>query len=603
MMIEQKSSKASEKKRLSERKMSAYQSSFTGFTFLDQKAIGRIEMLKIIKRKMPLDVLAKQSLSEFSLDDGGYKVAPDKVREYINEHSLTANIVTVTSRLNKAGLDMTTRLLLAEETVYSALLLNALTNENIKGDNVTGIFDSVLRNMDGKELKFKFPDSTNDIVVDAPKLFFYTHLVKKVLVNNSIKLEDDDPLLNAVIMRAANSGVSLLPGKLEKEVLQILKKVREDDVFPYYVDEFFKRAEVSPPQDGNSIRSAMVSYLRQLNVNITIDDETEFGQGKFDEYFAMAYDHALKVMEGKDDPVTGVYSGAVTDWDYTVDTFETIEEQGISRENIMAAGALYYVYVLGEELAVFKLVDALILLWAGGGLNIPQGSTASMLYRYYQLRDQRATAEERGMVYKRVLDIGNAKLISNAVVNKDFPGLWEKLLEEVVGYIQKSESSSDSQVSKLPIYQATRDLQYNLTSHMTGMAHLQVSETYAHLRESFDILGNAEIVDHFAGGPQKNMWTVIERLWQEEFNAVPNLSSLRTAAVEGNKIFQWIADFEQPSVTEEKFLEFLESAEAYIIANSEIQPGNGKGNGSFDEEEEDFESDDDFDDFDDDWED
>jgi hypothetical protein len=223
---------------------------------------------------------------------------------------------------------------------------------------------------------------------------------------------------------------------------------------------------------------------------------------------------------------------------------------------------------LGEEMAVFKLMDALILRWAAGVLNITQESTVSKLHRFYKLRDQRASAKERGMVYKRVLNIGDTEMFPNMEVNEDFPVIWDRLMKEVVDYIQKSSSKSDKKVSKLPIYHTIRDLQYNLTAHMTGMAHLQAAEFYTHLREAFDILGDSEIIVHFGGGSGRNMWTVIEFLWQQEFNAVPNLSSLRTTAVEGHKIFQWIADFHQNTVTEDQFNKFLDSAEAYIIASA-----------------------------------
>lgn len=549
-------------------------------------------MLYIRRPVISLDTLASRALKGVA-GAPEYRNGHKAVKRHITEKALTANISRVTARLNKAGLDKTTRLLLSEETVYGSLLFHALVNEKIKGEDDQGLFESVLRNMDSTTLKLPREINTAKSLgeVKAPKIFFHMTLVNNVLAENSVQLSE--PLMNLLHFRVLENGVSLAPSKLESQVLDILNRVREDGTLPYFVERYFKeRREVSPQSDQEAIRNAMIAYLRRLNLNIT--SVADFDDGKYDEYFAVGYDHALTVISGGEDPVTSIYNGSMSEWDYTVDTFASIEEQGISRENILAAGALYYVFVLGEQLAVFRLVDALILRWAAGGINIPKGTTASKLYRYYKLRDQRSTPEERAMVYKRVLNIGDSKMLSNMVVNEDFPLLWDKLMTEVVDYIQKSESSVDTQASKLPIYQATRDLQHNLTSHMTGMAHLQVTESYAQLRDSFDLLGNSEVVDYFAGGPDKNMWSVIERLWQEEFNALPNISSLRTAAVEGNKIFQWIADFDEGSVTDDQFQEFLHSTEAHIIARAEEQPEN-----NVNEDEEDIsESDDDFDDWD-----
>jgi hypothetical protein len=72
------------------------------------------------------------------------------------------------------------------------------------------------------------------------------------------------------------------------------------------------------------------------------------------------------------------------------------------------------------------------------------------------------------------------------------------------------------------------------------------------------------------------MWTVIERLSVDEFRHSPNVSAIQTAAIEGNKVFQWVANFGGPgTVTEQSFKSFLESAEAWIL--SQATAGEGEG--------------------------
>jgi hypothetical protein len=147
-------------------------------------------------------------------------------------------------------------------------------------------------------------------------------------------------------------------------------------------------------------------------------------------------------------------------------------------------------------------------------------------------------------------------------------------MSEVARYIDKTErvtegTSERSPVSRAGIYQATRELQYNLTEHCTGMAHMQVSELYFQLQDGFDILRDEEIIAHFGGSRRKSMWTVIEHLSRQEFGDAPNIGAYRRLAVEGNVVFRWIADFND-APTPDQFAKFLTSAEAYILAASVV---------------------------------
>jgi hypothetical protein len=93
------------------------------------------------------------------------------------------------------------------------------------------------------------------------------------------------------------------------------------------------------------------------------------------------------------------------------------------------------------------------------------------------------------------------------------------------------------------------------------------------------------------------MWTVIERIAREEFNRNPNISNIRTAAVEGNKIFQNIAEFNEGGFSEEQFRQFLRSCEKYIIAQAEEQQAFEQPEEEWEDIEEDIEEFDDFEDF------
>ena len=202
---------------------------------------------------------------------------------------------------------------------------------------------------------------------------------------------------------------------------------------------------------------------------------------KYGEYLALAYTSALKEIKKSDDPVTNVYqNGSPFSFNYAVDYFETADEQGVDVENILAAGTLYYIKTLADDLGILRVADAVLMRWTSGMLDIPQGATASKLYSYYKLRDEYTTAEERSMFYKIVLNVGDGQVLDKMAVNEEFTSLWDTLMTESVKYIDKYEQKETNfmVVSKSAIYQAMKELQYNLTVFTSGMVKGVLSEMY-----------------------------------------------------------------------------------------------------------------------------
>jgi hypothetical protein len=390
--------------------------------------------------------------------------------------------------------------------------------------------------------------------------------------------------------------ISLAPGALEASVLKLINAINEQGQLPALLETYIEGGEIDRSRFTPEVKSAMIDYL--LDRGVQIDDVTKLRNGGYDEHFALAYDYALSTAGGEEDPLDSARrkggGRGLGQWDFTVDEFAEVEEQGIVRENILAAGALDYIFELGERLAVFQLVDALVLGWSAGSIDVVEGPTAARLYRYWKLREERASAEERGMVYRRVLCKGDAEVLSRMVVNEPLPGLWHNLMAEVAEYIDKTERIDEgagefSPVSRSRVYQATRELQYNLTEYCTGMAHVQARELYAQLQECFEILKDPEIIAYFGGSRRKTLWTVIERLSKEELGLAPNIAAHRSMAVDGNRVFQWIANFNESSVRQEDFVQFLQAAESYILNFSNTS---GEDTGMMEEEstEDDFET-------------
>lgn len=369
----------------------------------------------------------------------------------------------------------------------------------------------------------------------------------------------------------ALNGSVLSPGGPERLVLGLFDEVERTGVLPLAVQDYVPRSGIAPSRFTARVQSRMVSWLVDRGVSAAA-----LAGGANDELLALAFEHAHNAAAGGDDPIDATrHRGATATWDFTVDEFQDIEAQGIVRENVLAAGAIDYVYELGDAMGVFALADALVLNWSAGVIDVVEGEGAQLLYRYFKLRDERSAPEERAMLYRRVLGKGGGQVLSRMVVNEAFPQLWHNLMAEVVEYIHKTERIDDgraesSPVSRSGIHQATRDLQHNLTEFATGMAHMQVRELYAQLQEALALLGHPDVVAHFGGSRRKSLWTVIEKLSRAEYGRAPDIGALRTSAVQGNRVFRWVADFDEATTPYEDFAAMVDAAEAYIHAQAAL---------------------------------
>lgn len=496
----------------------------------------------------------------------------------------SAQLGSLSERLNLKGFDDITRLLLSTPEIYSALIYVALKQEKVQADDLDALYNSVAWNVD-----------------DRPRKLFLAHLVTEVLNAKRIQVKKTNLQWQKLDDLTLKTGIPIRKGQVEPAITALLNILYKEGEIPHYVDLYLNRGDLAATEFSPAIKQSMVDYLIKLGLKIRRE---AFEAQQYDEYFALAYSEALKRSATADDPIDMArIKGGEVSWDFTVDTFETTEEQGIIPANILAAGALDYLFYVGECMYVFNVANALVLRWAKGILDIPDGQAAAQLYRFHKLRIERSTPEERAMLYKRVLNKGNGRLLSNMVVNEAFPSYWHQLMSEAAEYIRKREGSpwKENQVSRAPIYQATKNLQYNLTEYMTGMSHLQVTEDYAHLQEAMDLLRSKDILEHF-GGRRRSVWNVVERVAKEDFGIAIPTAAVRTLAVEGNKVFQWIANFNAGMVREDAFNMFLRAAESWILAQSALesnQPmfdgsdapslnGSSRSNGNIDQDQDDF---------------
>ena len=281
------------------------------------------------------------------------------------------------------------------------------------------MFDAVLRN-----------------VVVEPRRHLLDEIVGRVLDAENIELDNEE--LAALRDLTFERGVNLRAGSVRGDVLKLVDDGQRLGALRLYVDLYAESGEIDSAKFTENVKREMARFLYARGVRIK--DRAAFDSGKYDEHFALAYEHATRVAQGSDDPVDVARTkGSVSDWDFTIRRISESDRPMIRTEAIRAAGALYTTFVEGEQMRVFDIADSLLTEWHRGELDIPDGDTAALLNRYEILMRDRPTEEERQMHYKRVFNIGEAEMLSGTVVNEAFPSLWDNLMYEVTRYINKTE--------------------------------------------------------------------------------------------------------------------------------------------------------------------
>jgi hypothetical protein len=486
--------------------------------------------------------------------------------DLMNNFSLTLS--EVRDLVMQETLDEAERIVLGDRRSYTALIWRAIYLAG--GANGVPASSAVLFH-----LMQLVGDAINRYIAEVTIAYFAS---QNMVVQPSMQ--------SAVESRLQTQGINVMdPYSSVAAAYQLLRQLGN---LPQLVNAFFHKGEIRSDRVNDAIKAEMVNYLQTLNLNTdnisyvphpTLAGEIELTTGDYDEYFAAAYQHALRVSSGQEDPIFQVYNPNYTSqWNLDVDYFEDVEEQAIMPEHIRAAGALYYCYILGEVMGLYHVVDHLTLMWARGSLALSQGEASTKLYRYYKRRDDRMTPEERGVTWKQVLNLGDGPVLQNMVINTEFTTLMDSLLREVVEFMAKTESfdSGSGNVSSESIYISMHGLQGNLSSYMVGKPLSDVHELYAQLKDCLDILKSEEILDQIGGGRRKSIWTGAAKVLREQMGRNINVSAAKTAAVEVHKIFDFISRFEYSRRHYTSLSTFIRSTEAFILAQEQIE-GSGTG--------------------------
>jgi len=219
-----------------------------------------------------------------------------------------------------------------------------------------------------------------------------------------------------------------------------------------------------------------------------------------------------------------------------------------------------------------------------GGINIEDGHLRDDLQmyvfsnRFTDLKtkkiEDRTRPAERQMFYRQVFNYGNAEITDDLILNKEFSKLWKVLILESAKYLERAQASpnAESYVSRQNVMQAVEDLQYNLSTHCTGMANVITPLIYAELDFIIRrIFMHKEILRQIvpAGG---TWWKVVETLYMGMKKARPKATVLYNKAKLGHDIIRSMSDYNPSTFEDDKnFSAFISKVDAFITTQSILQ--------------------------------
>ncbi|HEY4406660.1 MAG TPA: hypothetical protein VGN55_18605 [Xanthobacteraceae bacterium] len=372
-----------------------------------------------------------------------------------------------------------------------------------------------------------------------------------------------------IVSKIKQAGFTLSSASFNSSVRALV----DDYIFNKNESDIIDNAGLGLPPE---LKPQLTKYIKNSPIQITSANAP---------FFLPVF--VTQILNGSAAP--GLANGQTTDQpDQEFDVQYLTDDQSmiqVSRSAVRCAAQLFYSMVLGDELDVFRAVNYFTHKFlVRGGIEIVDSRLRDDLQAYVfsnkftDLRtnnsNERSRPAERHMFYRQVFNWGHGQVTDDLIVNAEFPKLWKVLILESAKYLERAQISPnpDSYVSRQNVMQAVEDLQYNLSTHCTGMANVITPLIYSELNFVIRrIFMHDEVLRQIV--PQGGTWwRVVETLYMGMKNTRPRSTVLYNKAKLGDSILRQIADY-NPSTFENDgpFASFISDVEAFITTQSILQ--------------------------------
>lgn len=393
---------------------------------------------------------------------------------------------------------------------------------------------------------------------------------RTVIEKERIDIDDANDDDSDVVSEIRAAGLSMSTAKFKPNLRALLNNF----LFNSSESQIIDNAENAIGPIPKGIKPQLIKFIKSSPVPITA------ANANF--YLPLFITQIQGITEGEpSDEIDFEQADRDFEVDFLEDDTNLIE---VSRSAVRCASQLYYTMVLGEELDVFNIVNYFTHKYLiRGSMEVLDGRLREDLQRYVfsntftdlktKRVEDRTRAGERQMFYRQVFNTGKVQITEDVIVNSEFTRLWRVLMLESANYIERSQSSFNSgAISKGKVMQAVEDLQYNLSTHCTGMANVIAPLIHAELDFVIRrIFMHPEVLKRLV--PQGGTWwRVVEILYMGLKNTRPKSTVIYNKAKQGNKIIRAIAEYNPSNFEDDaEFNSFISEVDAFITTQSILQ--------------------------------
>ncbi len=421
-------------------------------------------------------------------------------------------------------------------------------------EEVNGLKNFVLSNRQGASA------IANYAIISAARQVIHEEQLRVPSYNN-----DNSEIVHEIL--AAN--LSLSQASFRPDVQNVLNNF----IFNGAEARLIDNANIGPIPPA--LKPLLIKYIKRSTIPITAHNINFFLP-----LFLSQIQASTGILQPQDDLTI-----AESDKDFDVTFFEDDNSLiQVSVSAVKCAAQLYYSMVLGDKLDVFGAMRYFTNKYLlRGGLEIQDSRLRQDLQNYvFSNRFTDSTGKlvdctrekEREMFYCQVFNYSCGQVTEDLIVNKEFPRLWKVLMLESARYLERAQVSPnpDSFVSRQNVMQAVEDLQYNLSTHCTGMANVITPIIYAELDFIIRrIFMHPEILRQVV--PQGGTWwRVVETLYMQMKHVRPKSTVYYNEGKLGFEILRQIADYNPATFeTDANFSAFISSVDAFITTQSILQ--------------------------------
>jgi len=376
---------------------------------------------------------------------------------------------------------------------------------------------------------------------------------------------DDSKIVEEI--RAAGLSLSLASFK------PAVKAVINNFIFNSKEAELIKNSNIG--EIPEAIIPLLIKYIKNSTVPITAQNVNHFLP-----IFISQIQGTIEIPEVPE----GDFEQS--DQDFDVQFLEDDASQIlISKSAVKCAAQLYYSMILGDELEVFNVANHLTHKYlVRKNIDLQDGRLRENLQEYVFFNRfkapktkkmlERTRPAERQMFYRQVFNYGSARTTDDVIVNGEFPRLWKVLMLESAKYLERAQASPhpDNFVSRQNVMQAVEDLQYNLSTHCTGMALVITPLIYSELDFVTRRIFNHPVVRRHVS-PSGGSWLrVVEEIYADMRRMRPKATVVYNKAKLGHDIIRSIADYNPATFEDDKnFAAFISNVDAFITTQSILQ--------------------------------